>query len=57
MSLYYPSLIIALCTASGVQYGPNKESLASMSAITDNKAQAIKGNDSLGSVVQVSQPC
>ena len=47
MLLYYPSLITVLCAASGVQYGPNEESLAPMSAITD----------SLGLVVQGSQPC
>ena len=37
MSLFYPSLIIALCVANGVQYGPNEEFLAAMSAITDTK--------------------
>ena len=54
MSLYYLSLITALCAASGVQYGPNEESLAPILAITDNKVQAMNGNDSLGPVVQGS---
>ena len=36
-SLYYPSLITALCAAGGVQNKLNEESLAPISAITDNK--------------------
>ena len=55
MSLFYPSLIIAMCAASGVQYGLNEESLAPMSAIMDNKVQAMKGNDRMRLVVQGSQ--
>uniref|UniRef100_F6GU65 Uncharacterized protein n=1 Tax=Vitis vinifera TaxID=29760 RepID=F6GU65_VITVI len=55
MSLFYLSLITVMCTASGVQYGPNEESLAPMSAITDNKVQAMKGNYKMGPVVQGSQ--
>ena len=55
MSLFYPSLIIAMCAASGVQYGLNEESLAPMSATMDNKVQAMKGNDRMGLVVQGSQ--
>ena len=57
MSLFYPSLITALCAKSGVQYGPNEESLVPMSTITDNKVQAMKGtNNQLGTVLQGSQP-
>ena len=56
MSLYYSSLITALCAASEVQYGPNEDSLAPMSVITDNKVKAMKGNNILGPVVQGSQP-
>ena len=52
MSLFYPSLIIALSATVGVQYGPNEESLAPMSAITDNKVQAMKGYNKLGPVIQ-----
>ena len=45
MSLFYPSLITAICVASGVQYRPNEESLAHISVIMDNKVQPMKGND------------
>ena len=55
MSLFYLSLITVMCTASGVQYGPNEESLAPMSAITDNKVHAMKGNYKMGPVVEGSQ--
>ena len=43
MSLFYSSLITALCVAAGVQYGPNEESLAPMATITDTKVTVMKG--------------
>ena len=55
MSLFYLPLITAMCVASGIQYGPNEESLAPMSAITNNKVQAMKENDRMRPVVQGSQ--
>ena len=55
MSLFYPSLITTICASSGVQYGLNEKVLAPMSSITDNKVQAMKRNDKIGSVVQGSQ--
>ncbi|KAL5571185.1 hypothetical protein UlMin_020782 [Ulmus minor] len=42
MSLFYPSLITALCVAAGVQYGANEESLAPMAALSDNKVDGKK---------------
>ena len=55
MSLFYLSLITALCVAAGVQYSPNEESLAPMAALTDNKVAAMKGVDRLDPVVQGRQ--
>ena len=55
MSLFYPSLITALCVAAGVQYGPNEESLAPMAAITDTKVTAMKGVDRLDLTIQPPQ--
>ena len=54
MSLFYPSLITALCVAAGVEYGPNEEFLAPMAAITDTKVTAMKGVDRLEPTVPAS---
>ena len=56
MSLFYPSLITALCVAAGVQYGANEESLAPMAALTDNKVYGMKGVTRMNPAVQSSQP-
>ena len=56
MSLFFPSLITALCVAAGVQYGANEESLAPMAALTDNKVYGMKGVTRMNPTVQTSQP-
>ena len=55
MSLFFPSLITALCVAAGVQYGANEESLAPMATLTDNKVYGMKGVDRMNPTVQSSQ--
>ena len=42
MSLFFPSLITALCVASGVQFEASEETLAPMAALTDNKILRMK---------------
>ena len=49
------SMYLFYCMAAGVQYGPNKESLAPMDAITDTKVTAMKGVDRLDLTVQAPQ--
>ena len=56
MSLFYPSLITALCVAAAVQYGANEESLAPMASLRDNKVYGMKGVDRINPAVQSSQP-
>ena len=53
MSLFFPSLITALCVAAGVQYGANEESLAPMAALTDQRIYGMKGVDRLDPALQI----
>ena len=53
MSLFFPSLITALCVAAGVQYGPNEESLAPMAALTDQRIYGMKEGNRLDPAFQV----
>ncbi len=55
MSLFYPSLITALCVAAGVQFGAEDESLAPMAALTDNKIYGMKSVDRINPMVQEAQ--